>query len=181
MQQACRLSGRLSRSQQSPWEDFSFRLEVTEQIRPHSTSPPSRFRGRGGPGVHGLGGDGHRVPGQAVLAVLPPWRRVLWADRAPMMMPWPHSGGCRCHCLFRQAVGVTPDQISAWGWGQNPETLRSPRLCPACLGEQSARAPAGWLAHLSSREWIFERSSQPTVGELIFLAIIHCPKLPLGP
>lgn len=33
----------------------------------------------------GLGGDGHPVPGQAVLAVFPPWRRVLWADCVPVI------------------------------------------------------------------------------------------------
>lgn len=33
----------------------------------------------------GLGGDGHPVPGQAVLAVFPPWQRVLWADCVPVI------------------------------------------------------------------------------------------------
>ena len=35
--------------------------------------------------------------------------------------------------------------MSAWGWGQNPENLHSPKLCPECQGERSARAPIGWL------------------------------------
>ena len=35
--------------------------------------------------------------------------------------------------------------MSAWDWGQDAESLHSPMLYPECQGEQSARAPAGWL------------------------------------